>query len=202
MNKLFLIILPLLFIKDKSVSLFKPLVKNVNDTSMTITVFGDKSYQLSLRIFDDNFDYLTNNSTLTLVKVENGKSKIIFTDSLMCMGTKFEMRDFNNDDVKDVLVYSLEDVRSNESYYLYLVDKKNKKLTRVKGFEEIKNPEFDSKNNVITSFAVSGTDYYSFYRINSKNKLINFNKGFDSQHDERDSIRYEKVMRQIKAIKN
>ncbi|MEI9911080.1 MAG: hypothetical protein WDO71_16230 [Bacteroidota bacterium] len=49
---------------------------------------------------------------------------------------------------------------------------------------------------------MSGTDYYSFYRIDKKNKLTDLNKSFNATHDDNDSVNYKKVMREIGREKN
>jgi hypothetical protein len=171
-----------------------------NDT--TISLFGSSNYKLTLHIFNkEEHDEDNNNAIVTLTKNVNGKTTLLLLDSLFCIRPSIQLKDFNNDRIKDVLIYHSSDVRSNEMYYLYLLNYKLKKLTLVKGFEEIRNPEPDTTNNIITSFAVSGTDYYSFYRIDKKNKLINLNKSFDSRYDDSDSVNYKKVMREIRRMK-
>ena len=72
----------------------------------------------------------------------------------------------------------------------------------VKGFEKLTNAEFDSKSNIITSLGLSGTDYYSFYRITSENKLINLGHSFEVReaHYDEDGYdkKYEKALNAIK----
>ena len=111
------------------------------------------------------------------------------------MYNNISLQDFNNDKVKDVLVFCYTGARANPTYHLYLVDIKRKSLKYVRGFEELPNPELYTSNNIITSLALSGTNYYSFYRINSKNKLINLGRSFEA--DIGDSTKYEKAMQQI-----
>ena len=106
-----------------------------------------------------------------------------------------DFQDFNNDKVKDVLVFYYTGARSNPTYHLYLTDLKNHNLIGVKGFEELPNPDLDSSNNIITSIALSGSNYYTFYRIISKNKLINL--GHDYEDNPNDSTQYEKTVQQI-----
>ena len=203
MNKLIFLILPLLISESKNTidsnTLFQ--LKQNNDT--TITVFGDERYKLKLHIFNEKINWDDNNATLTFTKMENGKTTILFIDSLVCQWPGIEMHDFNNDKVKDILVFHVSSARSNWMHYLYLVDKKNKKLTRVKGFEDICNPEFNQKEKIISSFTLSGQNYYSFYRISGKNQLIDLKQSFGWEFDRtRDSINYEKTMRAIRKMKN
>jgi hypothetical protein len=83
------------------------------------------------------------------------------------MFQKVQFADFNGDNVKDILVQNVSDVRSNQTYYLYLVDTTYGRLTKIKGFEEIKNPDYVSKYNLIDNYVMSGKDRTSFYKIQS-----------------------------------
>ena len=165
--------------------------------STVVTLFGDSSYQLILQIFDttNNYDAENNNAVLTFSKQDKHQTKVLFRDSLFCMYPGIDFRDFNNDNIKDVLIFYYTGARANESYHLYLTDQNNHKLIRVKGFEELPNPYLDTTNNIIQSIALSGTNYYSFYRIDTKNKLINLGNSFEENPN--DSTQYEKAIRQI-----
>ena len=57
-------------------------------------------------------------------------------------------------------------------YHLYLVNPKTKSLIRVKGFEDVKNPEYNRVKNRIESHVISGRNYLTFYRLNKFNKLV------------------------------
>jgi hypothetical protein len=48
---------------------------------------------------------------------------------------------------------------------LYLVDLKKDKLTKIKGFEEIKNPNYLPEYHLIDCSVMSGRDWTSFYKI-------------------------------------
>jgi len=167
------------------------------NTDSTVTLFGDNSYKLTLHIFDTTNDYDAerNNAVLTFSRLSGNQKKIFFRDSMFCMYPDIDFQDFNNDKVKDVLVFFYTGARANPTYHLYLTDPKNHDLIRVKGFEELPNPGLDTTNNIITSIALSGTNYYSFYRIDKKNKLINLEHSFEENPS--DSTQYEKAIRQI-----
>ncbi len=200
MNKLLIILLLLVsqcFLFTKATAGFRTGNQN-SDT--TVTLFNDPGYQLHLQVID-SLENETYNAILTVTQKLSSVAKIIFVDSLYCKKPDIQFKDFNNDRVRDVLIFNMYDVRSNVMYYLYVVDQKSKRLIRVKGFEDVKNPELNPKENVITSFVVSGTDRYSFYRINKKNKLVDLNKTFQCFHDGRDSVNYQKMIRQIRKIK-
>ncbi|HEY2349731.1 MAG TPA: hypothetical protein VGH64_11970, partial [Puia sp.] len=160
-------------------------------------LFSDSSYKLNIHIFNPNAvsdDEI--NSVVTFSRVKAGKTKNIFQDSFHCTDYYIERQDFNGDHIKDVLIYNYPGgARANPTYHLYLVDKVRHKLTYVKGFEKLLNPGMDSVYNIISSLRLSGRNYYSFYRINSKNKLINLGHGYMERPD--DSTQYEQAIRAI-----
>jgi hypothetical protein len=163
----------------------------------TIYPFTDTTYQLTVHQFNSdakNRDKI--NSTVTFKHLQGKSLQKIFVDSFYCMYPDIELHDFNNDKVKDVLVFSSTGARSNPTYHFYLVDSLKHNLTYIKGFEKLPNPDFDTSKNIITSVALAGTDYiWSFYRINSKNQLINVGQGFTA--DMGDSVKYDKAIKDI-----
>ena len=98
------------------------------------------------------YDEDTKNAQFVFTK----QGKIVFKDSLSCMFTDIRFEDFNNDGIKDVLVFHYTGARANPTYYLYLVINKSHNLIRVKGFENLPNPSLDTKLNIITSVGLSG----------------------------------------------
>ena len=166
-------------------------------TDRTVTLFGDNSYKLALHIFDTSnvYDEEKNNAVLTFSRLSGNQKEIFFSDSMFCMYPDIDFQDFNNDKVKDVLVFYYTGARANPTYHLYLTDLKNHNLIRVKGFEELPNPDLDTANDIIISIALSGSNYYTFYRINSKDKLINLGHGYEDNLN--DSTQYERTVRQI-----
>jgi len=166
-------------------------------TDTTIILFGDSSYRLRLHMFDtfNIYNEETYNSVLTFIKYEKNQIKNLFSDSMFCMYPDIAFQDFNNDKKKDVMVFYYSGARANPTYHLYLSDPKNRKLIRINGFEKLSNPYLDTTNNIIMSIALSGSNYYSFYRISSKNKLLNLGHSFDENPN--DSTQYDNAIRQI-----
>jgi hypothetical protein len=170
------------------------LLHTVFDT--TLTPFTDTSYKLRLHIFNTgSYKEEKSNSTVTFIRKQTNKSQILFQDSLFCMHPLVQRVDFDHDKVKDFLFFYSTGARANPTYHLYLVDTLYQKLKYVKGFENLPNPDLDTTNNIITSIALSGTNYYTFHRINSKKKLVNLGHGFETDLD--DSSRYDKAIEQI-----
>jgi len=167
------------------------------NTDSTVVLFDDESYKLTLHIFDtaNDYDAERNNAVLTFSRINGDQRKIFFHDSMFCMHPDIDFHDFNNDDVKDILVFYYTGARANPTYHLYLTDPKNHNLIRVKGFEELPNPNLDTAKYIITSITLSGNNYYSFYGINSKNKLTGLGHGYEE--DPNDSTQYERTLAQI-----
>ena len=191
-------LLVLLFISSNFCS-GQTLHSNINETIFTDTtaiIFNDSSYRLTVHVFDNtNYDEEKSNAVLIFTRQEKNKTKILFRDSLYCIQPFIDFQDFNNDKVKDVLVFHSTGARANPTYHLYLTDKKNRKLIRIKGFEKLPNPSLDATNNIIASVGLSGTNYYSFYRIDFKNRLINLRHSYEENPG--DSTQYEKTIQNI-----
>ena len=95
-------------------------------------------------------------------------------------GRETKKVDFNGDGVADFLVLKGTGARgSNELYYLFLANPKAKTLTRVKGFEDLPNPSYHPKYQVVTSYSFAGKNYYSVYRIAKGNQLIQLGDSFE-----------------------
>lgn len=164
----------------------------------TIVLFGDSSLLVHYHYFK-TLDEQSPNAVLTFTKEVNGVPTIAFVDSLYCLHPDIDLADFNNDRTKDLLVFHYTGGRANPTYYLYLVDNKEKRLTRIRGFEELPNPYLDSLNNIIVSIGLSGTNAYRFHRINSKHKLIDLGHGFEDDYS--DTSKYEKAIKAILSDK-
>ena len=99
------------------------------------TVYFGKGYKLTLKKFDStNEDETKLNTVFSFQKSTNGQYSEIFRDSIFNKVQDVELEDFNNDKIKDILVQNFSDVRSNWTYYLYLVDTTHDSLKKIKGF--------------------------------------------------------------------
>jgi hypothetical protein len=162
----------------------------------TLTPFTDTSFKLKFRVFNtESYDEEKYNSTVSFSRNQSDKFERIFEDSFYCMHPMVKRVDFDNDKIKDFLFFYSTGARANPTYHLYLVDTVNHNLKYVKGFENLPNPDLDTTNNIITSIALSGTNYYTFYRINSVKKLINL--GHSIETDLGDTAKYDKAIKQI-----
>jgi hypothetical protein len=138
------------------------------------------------------------NSVFIFRKVENGKSKEIYRDTIFSRIQEINFEDYNNDKVKDILIQHIDDVRSNSSYTLYLVNPKTYSLTKVKGFGEIKNPYYNAKYNIVESRVSSGTDYTAFYKI-IKSRVYDYKIIVYNNHEDNDNFdrAYDKAIKKI-----
>lgn len=88
--------------------------------------------------------------------------------------------------------------RSNWTYTLYLVDTLYDKLKKVRGFEQIPNPNYLAKYDIIDNYVLSGKNWTSFYKIQG-DTIIDF--GISIEDDLSDNSLYEqKRMNAIKRI--
>jgi hypothetical protein len=134
------------------------------------TVYKNKDYKLTLTLFDTtNRDETIPNTLFTLSKLTDGHYFPIYSDSIFNKVQEIHFSDFNNDNLKDILVQNISEVRSNWTYYLYLVDTTQNKLKKIKGFEEIKNPDYLRQYNLIDNYVISGRNWTSFYKIQGDN---------------------------------
>lgn len=123
-----------------------------NQYSDTLIIYCDsiyKSARYKLTLISDpssNEDETLKNSIFRFEKVVNGKEIEVFSESLFSSAKDVKFEDFNNDKVRDILIQNISDVRSNWTYYLYLVDVKANKLKKVIGFQEIKNPRYNQNS--------------------------------------------------------
>ncbi len=136
------------------------------------------------------------NSILIISQKVNNKSSTIIKDSIFSFVQKIEFQDYNNDGVKDILVQNISDVRSNWTYNLYLYNPKTNNFKRVNGFEEIKNPSYNSKYKIIESHVSSGTNWAAFYKIKN-NKVYNYNIEIIDDGSSKAEKEYRKAIKKI-----
>ncbi len=166
-KSVFIFIVQFLLFNLKSNANDLRLLLQIRDT--TLILFGNSELKIHVFDIDGTNNFIdSKNTAVTFLK----NHKLIFRDSVFCNDLRLKLDDFNNDGIKDILIFFDFDVRSNEMYHLYLINDKLKSLTRIKNFEEVKNPEFDKEKNRIECHVASGRNYAAFYRISKSGKLI------------------------------
>jgi len=154
------------------------------------SIFNKKGYSVSLEF--DPKDQIILNVLFTFSKKINGKEKIIHQEKLHSQFKNVEFIDFNGDGIKDILVENSSDVRSNLTYHLFIVDLKNQKLRKIKGFDDIKNPNYQKDYDLIDCLVMSGKNWTRFYKIEG-NKIKDF--GYivkDGEDDNGNDLEYDK----------
>lgn len=163
----------------------------------TFNVFADPHYKARFVIDDENGQYGDRRNAALMLFHD---SRLTYIDSLSVTepsGNRVERINYNRDNIPDLILFSLEDVRSNVASYLYLVDTLSHSLHRVKGFEEIKNPEYDSVDDIIQSYVISGTDYITFYKINDHFNAIDLGYTVNDDHSRKSEARIKHQLQKI-----
>lgn len=156
-------------------------------------IFKDKNYAVTFEYFEPLNE--NNDEQLGTLKVIYQNKKVIFREKIIFYQPKIEFLDMNNDGIKDILILYQSSARSIWYQHLYLVDNKKNKIIYVKGFQNLPNPFFDSKNNIIICTRLADVTYYSFYRINRHNILIDLGNKFNS--DDVNNSKYENAIMRI-----
>ncbi len=130
------------------------------------SIYKGKSYKIIQTHFPEGIDTNDNKNTVfQFILTKDSKQTIFYQDTLYSTTGEIKFRDFNNDGIRDILIQNSSDVRSNWTYYLYLFDTVNNRLKNIRGFEEIKNPHYLPKYNLIDNYVNSGRSWTSFYKI-------------------------------------
>ncbi|WP_431242435.1 XAC2610-related protein [Flavobacterium sp. P21] len=162
------------------------------------SIYKNKGITIKLATFNDSADLQDDeeNSNLTITQELNGKRSVLIKENLHSSAQEIDFRDFNNDNIKDILVQNYSDVRSNWTYYLYLYNPKTNTFKKVIGFEEIKNPIFNSKYGIIESHVISGKNWASFYKIKN-NKIHDFNIEITDDGSPKSEKEYAKQLKKL-----
>lgn len=171
----------------------------LHDTIQCDLIYPNKNYQITLTAIgsiseDENIP----NTLFTVRRLSGGQYETIFSDSVFSKTRTVEFADYNNDKIPDILVHNISDVRSNHTYYLYLVDTAQNQLKKIKGFEVIKNPTYLPQYKLVTNYVMSGQIWTSFYKIKGNSikdfGIIIYDNRTDDGSYERD---YKKAIRII-----
>ncbi len=159
--------------------------------------FANKNYVVALKSCLDSVSQ-TKKQNLYFGKKKGQQDQVFWKES---MNTTAEIEtktmDFNGDHHPDLLVFSGTGARgSNEYYHLYLAEPKNKTLTKVKGFEQIPNPSYMAKYQVIVAYSYAGKNYYSIYKINKNHAIVPIGKAFEDNF-EGDAQQLEQKIKQL-----
>jgi len=93
------------------------------------------------------------------------------TDSLISEIQEIYFRDIDQDSIKDILVYKNSGARSNEKYYLFLYNKRNKNYKKVEGYDNWPNLNTTDEKNILSSLILAGSTSYKFFELTDSGKL-------------------------------
>lgn len=159
--------------------------------------FANKNYILAIQynIKPEGSSPVAKNTVIYYGK-RTGKRYVLYWKEHLFMhvvNDNFKYEDYNNDGVKDLLLFTTTGSRgSNEHYNLYLINPKTKMLSKVSGFEEITNPTYHQKHKVILGYGYAGRNSYTVYRINNK-KIVQVGQSFEDA----DTLDLDKKIAQI-----
>jgi len=150
-------------------------------------LFADSTYVFAIQSCGEEYIEKEKNTRLYFGIDRGLTDKIIWVENIYVQqngGGTVTFEDYNNDEIKDLLIYKGTGARgSNEYYYLYLINQRKNQVKKVEGFEEIVNPEYDKKHNVIVSYGFSGSNSYSIYKISEKNVVYQVGESFEDDFD-------------------
>ena len=160
------------------------------------SIYKGKSIFIELINFKNDEYSDDANCTLIIKQRLKNEAKILLKDKTFSSAQQIEFKDFNNDNIKDVLVQNISDARSNWTYNLYLFSPKTNSFTKIGGFEEIKNPIYNSKHKIIESHINSGTNWLAFYKIQN-NKVHDYKIEIMDDGSTKAEKEYQKAIKKI-----
>jgi len=150
--------------------------------------FKNTSYVLALQCLTTEKEPFSElcNTILYFGKTGVKTDKIFWKENIEMrhIADNLKYEDFNNDGVKDLLIFEDTGARGGNSFYnLYLINRKKYTLTKVKNFDKIVNPSYDKKHGVIISYGFTGTNYYQLYRLDKNYKPYKTGDSFDDKEN-------------------
>lgn len=178
---------------DSSIASKNSFVNKLNET-VEITcdsIYENRGFSIKLISLDTTMDSDFENKFIFLVNSQQGdQNSELFRDTIESTVHEVKFLDFNNDGVKDILIQNSSDARSNWTYYLYIVDKNNDLIRKIKGFELIKNPNYIAEYDLIDNVVMSGRNWTSFYKIIG-DSIMDFEIVIYDGEDENGNVTYD-----------
>jgi len=161
---------------------------DVKGTWQYVYPFKDKRYVMAIQylIVDGESSEEPSNAVIYFGQINKKADKIFWKENLALrqISNNITYEDYNNDGIKDLLIFEDTGGRGGNSFYnLYLVNPKNHTLTKVGDFNKIVNPNYNKKYKVIVSYGLTGTNYYQLYKLNKKHIPYKIGKPFDDTED-------------------
>jgi hypothetical protein len=144
--------------------------------------FADKTYVVAIQ-YGINYNEEDGLKTSNIYFGKIGKTDKVFWKEQLQMrliNDNIQYQDYNNDGVKDLLIFEDTGARGGNSYYnLYFLNPINHTIKKVVDFNKIVNPSYNKKHKVIIGYGLVGNDVYvSIYKINANNQAYQIGKSF------------------------
>ncbi|HQQ98540.1 MAG TPA: hypothetical protein PLX35_14815 [Cyclobacteriaceae bacterium] len=137
------------------------------------SVFNETGYYVRLFTYDSRLENRYN-AIFVFGQTISGGEERIYVDSLYSKVGQVSFMDINQDGTKDILIQHDSDVRSNWTYHLFLTDLRGRRLNRVRGFDQVRNPRVNTDAGIIESRVSSGTNYIEFYKLVNKDSIYKY----------------------------
>jgi hypothetical protein len=138
-----------------STALFGQGTSRDQGTDSLFSVYRDTTLKVSIHLFNPQEEEdRKKNAVLMQSRIQNGKTKILFRDSISMATLRYKLADMNGDGQNDLLVYNNNVSKINHSYHLYLVDIRTGMLVKVHSFERVLNPVYNWKKCMIAGFEI------------------------------------------------
>ncbi|MDQ1143147.1 hypothetical protein QE439_004528 [Pedobacter agri] len=166
--------------------------------------FPDSTYVIAIQNCGEEYIEKEKN-TRVYFGIDRGLTdKIIWTQNVYIQpngGGTLKHEDFDGDGIEDLLIFKETGARgSNEYHYLYLIDQQKKQVTKVQGFDDVVNPSYDQKHQVILSYGFAGKNYFSVYKI-SNHKVFQVGESFEDDFEGDEDILDQKILKILKEEK-
>lgn len=193
----------------KEVAAKNSVITNSNSEIVEIncdTIYKNKDISLKfVPIITENDDVRLNDYLFYVLKTVNGKTNEIYRDTIQTTILEVLFTDFTGDAIPDILIQNQSDVRSNFTYNLFVVNDAVTSVKKIKGFQEIKNPNYLPQYNLIDNMVMSGRNYTSFYKI-VNDSVKDYNKViYDGENDDGTYTYdndYKKAIQEILKLEN
>ena len=165
--------------------------------------FADSTYVFAIQNCAEEFIEKGKTARIYFGRDRGLTDKIIWAKNIYIQSNgagSIKYEDYNNDGIKDLLVFKETGARgSNEYYYLFLVNPKKHQLTMVQGFDDIVNPMYNKKHQIVVAYGMAGANYFSIYKIAKANKVDKIGEGFEDDFNSDEDVLDNKITQILKT---
>lgn len=166
--------------------------------------FSDSTYVIAIQNCGEEYIEKEKNVRVYFGIDRGLTDKIIWAENIFVQpngGETLKYEDFDGDGVEDLLIFKETGARgSNEYHYLYLINPKKNQVTKVQGFDEVVNPSYDQKHEVILSYGYAGKNFFSVYKV-ANHKVFQVGESFEDDFEGDEDILNRKILTILKRRK-